>query len=229
MAEYVPDPSAPEKLRGSDLRNARDKLQDEILTKTTWCIYCCYGGCGIDGMDLPCCFSVGEVCCVGGTVKVTSCYDQDGCFAISSKCCCCLTGFECPPDNTPGIGVGPVRCMGNLYDGDGNPRNIDECTSQAAKNELETYQKTIWFWSLYCCFQGLTYDISPICQTEGKLCCLWVNSETASCCDDGWIEFSGKACCTVLDCSIPAGKTPGIVCCGATLCFANMPEQQPIE
>lgn len=28
----------------------------------------------------------------------------------------------------------------------------------------------------------------------------------------------------MLDASIPAGYTPGVVCCGKTLCCANMPE-----
>ena len=59
-----------------------------------------------------------------------------------------------------------MRCMGNL-----EGRTPDDCTSVAAKNELDMYQKTIWCWSLYCCFQGCTYDISPLCQNEGKLCC----------------------------------------------------------
>merc|ERR1711972_318839 len=115
-------------------------------------------------------------------------------------------------DNTPGIGCGPLRCMSNL-----EGRSPDDCKSMAAKNELDTYQKTLWCWSAYCCFQGFTYDLFPICQQEGKLCCLWIACESASCCDDGWIEFSGKTCCCVLDASIPAGKTPGIVCCGVTL------------
>merc|ERR1712039_1043514 len=64
-------------------------------------------------------------------------------------------------------------------------------------------------------------------KLQGKLCCVWIACESASCCDDGWIEFSGKTCCCVLDASIPAGKTPGIVCCGVTLCCANMPD--PVE
>jgi len=104
-------------------------------------------------------------------------------------------------------------------------RTVDDCTSIAAKNELDTYQKTLWCWACYCCFQGFTYDMSPCWQNEGKLCCLWISLESASCCDDGWIEQSGKCCCIVTDCSIPAGYTPGCVCCGATLCCANMPQK----
>jgi len=223
MAEYIPDPSSAEKVRGPALKSARDALQDKVLTQTTWCIYCCYAGCGIDGMDLPPCFCTGEVCCIGGTAKSAGCWDQDGCCALSTKCCCCLLGFEVPPDNTPGIGCGPLRCMSNL-----ETRTQEDCSSVAAKNELDTYQKTLWCWSLYCCFQGCSYDISPCCAQEGKCCCLWLSLESASCCDDGWIECSSKCCCCVLDGSIPAGYTPGVVCCGATLCCANMP-QTPIE
>lgn len=52
------------------------------------------------------------------------------------------------------------------------------------------------------------------CMTEGKLCCLWSNLSTdTACCEDGWIEFTSKCCCCVLDASFPAGKTPGIGCC----------------
>merc|ERR1712066_509147 len=102
----IPEPT--DKLKGQALRAARDQLQDQVLQKTCWCVYCLYGGCGVDGMDLPCCFGTGEVCCLGGTVKFTSCYDQGGCVAVFSKFFCCLTGFEYPPDNTPGIGCGPL-------------------------------------------------------------------------------------------------------------------------
>merc|ERR1719229_903679 len=72
-------------------------------------------------MDLPPCFCTGEVCCIGGTAK--------------SACCCCLLGFEVPPDNTPGIGCGPLRCMSNL-----ETRTQEDCSTVAAKNELDTYQ-----------------------------------------------------------------------------------------
>lgn len=220
MADKIPDPSAKGRIVGKELKSARDALQEEVLTKTMWCVYCLYGGCGTDGLDLPCFFTVGECCCCGGTTKITSCYDQDGCAAFSSKCCCSLVGFEYPPDNTPGIGVGPVRCLGNLDD-----RKPENCSTMAAANELDTMQKMCcWCWTCYCCYQGCTYDMSPICANEGKLCCLWVSSETADCCgEDGYIEFSGKCCCCVTDCSCPAGNTPGIVCCGATLCCAQMP------
>merc|ERR1712061_413129 len=106
-----------------------------------------------------------------------------------------------------------MGCLGNL-----EGRTPDDCKSMAAKNELETYQKTLWCWSLYCVFQGFTYDISPCCNAERKLCCLWVALESASCCDNGWIELSGKTCCCVIDASIPTNNAPGIVCCGQTLC-----------
>merc|ERR1712087_303909 len=129
--------------------------------------------------DLPCCFFIGELCCLGGTVKCTSCYDQDGCVAAYSKCCCSLVGMEYPPDNTPGIGVGPVRCMGNL-----EGRTPADCSSEAAKAELDTFQKTLWCLSCYCCYTGYTYDINPLCSQEGKLCCCYINVESAYCCSD---------------------------------------------
>lgn len=219
MSQLIPDPRAPGLLGGGALKGQRDALQERVLTQTTWCLYCCCAGCGTDGLDLPCCFLVGEICCCGGTVKATSCYDQDGCIATSSKCCCCMTGFEYPPDNTPGIGCGPVRCMGNL-----EGRTPQDCSTVAAANELETYQRTLWCLSCYCCFTGITYDPSPICDQQGKLCCLWLSVGSADCWgDDGCIEISGKCCCCVIDGSIPAGYTPGVAICGKSLCCANMP------
>merc|ERR1712157_217925 len=125
----------------------------------------------------------------------TNCWDQDGCCSTTSKCCCSLVGFEFPIDNTPGIGCGPLRCLSNL-----ESRTLEDCKSQAAKDELDTYQKTCWCLACYFCFEGCTYDMSPICDQQGK------------------------CCCCVLDASIPAGYTPGVVCCGKTLCCANMPE-----
>merc|ERR1712029_900827 len=82
-------------------------------------------------------------------------------------------------------------------------KQLEDCRSVAAKNELDTLQKTMFCWSCRYCYQGITYDTKPCWSNEGKLCCLWVNLESASCCDDGWIEFSGKTCCVVNDCSIP--------------------------
>merc|ERR1712113_778410 len=87
-----------------------------------------------------------------------------------------------------------MRCLSNL-----EGRTPADCTSMAAKEELDTYQKTC--------------------------CCLWTQIGSAACCDDGWIEFDSKCCCCVLDGSIPAGYTPGVVCCGATPCCANLPEK----
>merc|ERR1712007_299257 len=48
---------------------------------------------------------------------------------------------------------------------------------------------------------------------------IWSNLETDTCCDDGWIENTTKMCCCVCDASYPAGRTPGVVCCGQTLCM----------
>jgi hypothetical protein len=218
-AELVPDPtkSGAEKLKGAQLKSARDALQKRVLEDTTWCCYCFCAGCGIDGMDLPCCFSTGEICCIGGTTKITACYDEDGCIATYSKCCCCISGCEYPIDNTPGIGCGSARCLSNIEE-----RTFEDCTSVAAKNELDTLKKTIFCWSCRWCYQGFTYDYDPCFSNEGKLCCLWVNLESASCCDDGWIAYSGKTCCVVFDCSIPAGYHPGCVCCGCGGCGKNM-------
>jgi len=214
---------ANEKVHGNALKGARDELQERVLTQTTWCCYGIYAGVGCDGLDLPCCFFIGEVCCIGGTVKCTSCYDQDGCVAAYSKCCCALTGMEYPPDNTPGIGVGPVRCMGNL-----EGRQPSDCTSTAAAAELDTFQKTLWCLACYCCYTGYSYDFNPICSQDGKLCCLFINIETAYCCsDDGCIEADCKCCGIVIDGSIPAGTTPGCVICGATVCCRNMPGDPP--
>merc|ERR1712038_709475 len=80
------------------------------------------------------------------------------------------------------------------------------------------------------CFAGpavIATKVSPTTQNPvGRMressVAFWVNLESASCCDDGWIEYSGKTCCAVTDCSVPAGKTPGIVCCGLGGCFRNM-------
>ena len=126
---------------GKVLKGARDSLQERVLTDTFWCCYCCYGGCGTDGMDLPCCFGVGEVCCLGGITEVTSCWDQDVCFSTWSKCCCCLTGFECPIDDTPGIGCGPWRRLSNL---DG--WTVDDCNGVAAKTSSTPIRKRSGVW-----------------------------------------------------------------------------------
>merc|ERR1711920_485517 len=87
-------------------------------------------------------------------------------------------------------GVGPVRCMGNL-----EGRTPQDCTSEAAASELDTFQKTLWCLACYCCYTGCTYDINPICTQDGKLCCCYINVETAYCCsDDGCIEADCKCC-----------------------------------
>lgn len=211
-------------MEGRDLKGSRDDLQERILTDTKWCLYCCYAGCGVDGLDLPCCFCLGEVCCLGGTVKLTNCWDQDGCCSTTSKCFCCLSGFEFPIDNTPGVGCGPLRCLSNL-----EGRTPEDCKSAAAKDELDTYQKTLWCAACYFCFQGCTYDLSPVCEQQGKLCCCWTQVGSASCCDDGWIECDAKCCGCVFDASCPAGFTPGCVCCGTTCCCAAMPESPENE
>merc|ERR1712176_1202425 len=114
-------------------------MGDQVLLKTTWCCYAYYAGIGCDGLDLPCWFVVGEVCCVGGTAMVVPCFDEDGYFALTSKCFCCIAGIEVPPDNTPGIGCCCARTRSNI-----EGRTLDDCKSMAAKNELDTYKKTMW-------------------------------------------------------------------------------------
>jgi len=221
MADLIPDPTKPGRIEGSELKGARDALQERVLKDTTWCVYCLYGGCGLDGMDLPCFFCTGEICCMGGTTKLTGCYTDDGCVTYYSKCCCCLVGCEYPIDNSPGFRLccGPC-CLSNIED-----RTLDDCSTVAGKNELDTLKSTLFCCALQWCYSGFTYDISPLCSNEGKLCCLWVSTGSASCCgDDGYIEHSGKCCCVVTDCSCPAGYTPGIACCGTSLCCAKMPE-----
>jgi len=220
MTDKIPDPESQAGLMDpKELKGHRDALQTDILHKTHWLAYCCCCGVGVDGLDLPCFFCLGEVCCVGGIVKLTSCYDHDGFAALTSKCLCCITGCEIPPDNTPGVGIGPARMWSNIED-----RTIDDCTHIAAKNELDTYKQTFWLWSLYFCFQGLTYDCSPLCEQEGKFCCLALSIGSASCWgDDGCIECSSKCGCVVLDGSIPAGYTPGCVCCTHTFCCEKLP------
>jgi len=213
-------PDGKKKMGHAELKGARDSLQEKILTDTKWCCYCCYAGCGLDGLDLPCCLVLGEVCCVGGVVKTAPCWDEDGCCAVSEKCCCTLTGFEFPIDNTPGIGCCCARVLSNVED-----KKPEECRTDAAREELDTLKKTIFCTACYFCYEGCTYDVSPLCEQQGKCCCLWTSVGSAGCCDDGCIEFDSKVCCIVTDCSIPAGSTPGCVCCGATLCCANMPEK----
>merc|ERR1712118_362525 len=88
----------------------------------------------------------------------------------------------------------------------------------------------MWCWSCYCCYEGITYDISPVCEQEGKLCCLWTSLGSTCCCsDDGCIECSAKTCCCVVDGSIPAGYTTGIVCCGLTLGCQKLPEEHDVR
>lgn len=214
-------PEGKGKMSKAEVKGARDGLQERILTDTKWCCYCCYGGCGLDGMDLPCFFVLGEVCCLGGMCKVAPCWDQDGCCAFSTKCCCTLAGFEFPIDNTPGIGCCCARVCSNV-----ESKSLDDCKSDASKSELDTLKKTIFCTSCYCCYEGCTYDLIPVCEQQGKCCCCWTQFGTAGCCDDGCIEYDSKCCCIVTDCSLPAGNTPGCVCCGVPLCCASMPKKE---
>lgn len=168
--------------------------------------------------------SIGEVCCCAGTVSSATCCDEDGCCAATIKCCCALAHFEYPISNTPGIGCGPMMCGGNL------DRDISEL-SPREKEEYALLSTTCW--AFFCYFFGVGCN-SPggsdgCCMIEGKLCCLWANLETDTCCEDGWIESTSKCCCCVVDCSYPAGKTPGIGCCNIMQCGNLDPAPTQVE
>merc|ERR1719412_3374607 len=166
--------------------------------------------------DKGCCLSIGEVCCCAGTCKSATCCDGDGCIAATIKCCCSLFHCEVPPSNTPGCGFGPMMCGGNL---DRDPSEL----SPMEKEELEMLKTTCWCFFLYCFGFGCNSPggDDPCCKVEGKLCCVWANVETGSCCEGGWIESTNKCCCCVLDSSFPAGKTPGIGCCNV-MSYGNL-------
>mmetsp|Transcript_123119 Transcript_123119/g.348888 ORF Transcript_123119/g.348888 Transcript_123119/m.348888 type:complete len:253 (+) Transcript_123119:128-886(+) len=200
------------KVRGTDLRCARDQIQDDIFRDTFWCCYLYYGGCGCLGpLNKGCCLQIGEVCCCAGTCKSATCCDGDGLLAATIKCCCALWHSEIPPSNTPGCGVCNFMCGGNL---DRDPHELDGNPNE--QEELELLRTTCWCFFCYCFGFGCNSPggDDPCCKVEGKLCCIWSNLETDTCCDDGWIESTTKVCCCVLDASYPAGKTPGCGCCG---------------
>merc|ERR1711920_1036511 len=212
MADYdsLGDPRQGKK-KGADLIGARDQIQDDIMRDACWCIYCYYAGCGcMSPLEKGCCLAIGEVCCCAGTCKSATCCDGDGCIAATIKCCCSLFHGEIPPSNTPGCGCGPMMCGGNL-DRDGT----DEL-SPMEQEELQLLKTTCWCFFAYCFGFGCNSPggSDACCKVEGKLCCLWANLETDTCCDDGWIENTTKVCCCVVDASYPAGRTPGVVCCG---------------
>jgi len=199
-----------ERIVGTELMCARDQIQMDIFKETFWCFYLRFFGCGCLGpLDKGCILNIGEICCCAGTCKSATCCDEDGCFALTTKCWCALTHTECPPSNTPGIGCGPFLMAGNL------DRSDAKDLSPTEQEELYLLQSTCWCCFLYCCGVGCNSPggSDPCCKLEGKLCFVWCNTETGSCCEDGWIEYTGKCCCCVFDCSIPAGKTPGIGCC----------------
>merc|ERR1712083_562540 len=116
--------------------------------------------------------------------------------------------------NTPGCGCGPMMCGGNL---DRDPAEL----SPMEQEELELLKTTCWCFFAYCFGFGCNSPggSDACCKVEEKLCCLWANLETDTCCDDGRIENTSKVCCCVADASYPAGRTPGVVCCNQTLCM----------
>merc|ERR1712037_363100 len=133
-----------------------------------------------------------------------TCCDDDGCVASTSKCCCCLAHGEVPPSNTPGVGCGPAMLCAKWNEDSTNPYE---------QEEMSLLKSTCWCFSAYCCMFGCNSPggSDPCCKQEGKLCCLWTNLET-------------DTCCGVTDASYPAGRTPGFVCCNYTMCCRNLPE-----
>jgi len=216
IMENAGDPRKGGKPKGAELLSARDQVQDELMKDTCWCIYLYYAGCGCipNPFDKGVVLCIGEVCCCAGTCKSATCFDGDGCVAATIKCCCSLFHAEIPPSNTPGCGCGPLMCGGNL-----DPERRDGL-SPREQEEFDLLSTTCWCLFLYCVGFGCNSPggSDACCMVEGKLCCIWSQLETDSCCDDGWIEYTSKCCCCVTDGSYPAGRTPGCVICGATIC-----------
>merc|ERR1712107_107600 len=81
-------------------------------------------------------------------------------------------------------------CGGNL-DRDPGELGLRE------QEELELLKTTCWCCFAYCFGFGCNSPggTDACCLIEGKLCCLWANVETDTCCDDGWIENTTKVCC----------------------------------
>merc|ERR1712113_157049 len=101
-----------------------------------------------------------------------------------------------------------IKCCCSLFHGEIPPSNTPGCGCGPMM-----------------CGGNLDRDASELGPSEQeelellKTTCLWANLETDTCCDDGWIENTSKVCCCVVDASYPAGRTPGVVCCGQTLCM----------
>jgi hypothetical protein len=204
---------------------ARDRIQDDIMEDACWCVYCIYAGFGcMSPTTKGCCLSIGELCCCAGTCKSATCCDGDGCCATTIKCCCNLFHCEVPPSNTPGCGFSPMLCGGNIADRSEEDINA---LGPREREEFELLKSTCWCFFFYCFGFGCNSPggSDACCKLEGKLCCLWANIETDTCCDDGWIELTCKSCCCVVDASYPAGRTPGCVICNAKLCCENLPNK----
>merc|ERR1712203_1027444 len=121
-----------------------------------------------------------------------------GCMAPKSKGCCLSIGELCCCAGT----CKSATCC----DDDGCVASTSKCCCCLAHGEVPPSNTP----GIGCDSPG---GSDPCCKQEGKLCCLWTNLETDTCCDDGWIELTTKSCCCVTDASYPAGRTPGFVCC----------------
>ena len=95
-------------------RGAQDSLQEGILTDTysRFPVYCV--GRGISGVGTACCFCLGEVRCLGNTMKLIIRLKHDGFFTVASECCCFITGFDCFIDFNPDIGHHTMWCISEL-------------------------------------------------------------------------------------------------------------------
>jgi len=214
--------------RGKDLMSARDATQDEIMNEAFWCVYCMYAGVGcMSPSSKGCCMCIGELCCFAGTCKSATCCDGDGCLAATIKCFCSVFHAECPPSLTPGIGCGPLTCLGNLTD-EVRQSKLD-AGNMAEVEEFDLLNTTCWCCFAYMCGYGCNSPggSDPCCKVEGKVCCVWANLETDTCCDDGWIEYTGKSSCIVCDASCPAGYTPGCGACNQFCCCEKKRYEEP--
>lgn len=115
-------------------------------------------------MDLPCCFAMGALCCIGGTSKITAVTKTGASPVPRSAAAASVVALPASQHSVHWLRSCEVH---------GNPegRTVDKCTCIAAKSELDTYQVTLLRRACYCCFQGFTYDMSPCWQNDGKVCC----------------------------------------------------------
>ena len=153
-----------------------------------WCIYCHYTEYdSMSPLDKGCCFAAGGVCCYADACRSTACCNGNGCVAATIKYGCSLFHGKILPGNTPGYGCGPMMCGRNL---DRDPSKL----SPREQGELDCSEPSSCFFAR-CLGFGCN---SPNCsnsryKVKGKLCCLWADLETDTCCDDGWIKIPARS------------------------------------